>query len=387
VADTPRVPKAGAGFSNAHSASRAGAEAAERALAAAGAADAALLFTGPGYGDDLPLVLDAAVAVLGTEALVGACAHGILANGSECEGQPAVGVLALAGLEALPFLLTDTAGEEEVACREIAARLGRPPGPEDLVVLFPDPGDFDAAAFLPQVAATLGPARVVGAGAGDPLGGPPLQWCGRTVASGGVAGMVIRGARPPRIGVTQACRPVTELLTVTRAQGHWILEIDGRPALEVYREVAGGRLAEDLRRAADFLLAAVPVGDADLSPGNYLVRHVIGFEQKANAFAIPAGLRPGDRMAFAFRNAQAAREDLKAMLEPLAGTASAAALYFDCCARGEAFFGVSGLESAYLEQALGPVPVLGMFGSCEIGPVGAGTELLTYTGVLALLEG
>ena len=92
-------------------------------------------------------------------------------------------------------------------------------------------------------------------------------------------------------------------------------------------------------------------------------------------------------MAFAFRTAETAREDLKAMREPLAGTGAAAALYFDCCARGEGFFGVPGLESAYIEQALGPAPLVGMFGSCEIGPVGASTELLTYTGVLALLEG
>ena len=60
--------------------------------------------------------------------------------------------------------------------------------------------------------------------------------------------------------------------------------------------------------------------------------------------------------------------------------------YFDCCARGAGFFGVPGLESAYLEQALGGVPLAGMFGSCELGPIAGRAELLTYTGVLALLD-
>ena len=59
---------------------------------------------------------------------------------------------------------------------------------------------------------------------------------------------------------------------------------------------------------------------------------------------------------------------------------------FVCCARGADFFGVAGLEAAYLESVYGEAPILGMFGSCEIGPVGARTELLTYTGVLALLD-
>jgi small ligand-binding sensory domain FIST len=31
--------------------------------------------------------------------------------------------------------------------------------------------------------------------------------------------------------------------------------------------------------------------------------------------------------------------------------------------------------------------VAGMFGSFEIGPIGGTTELLSYTGVLVLLEG
>ncbi|MDH3213573.1 MAG: hypothetical protein OEM05_13905, partial [Myxococcales bacterium] len=62
-------------------------------------------------------------------------------------------------------------------------------------------------------------------------------------------------------------------------------------------------------------------------------------------------------------------------------------VYFDCCARGAAFFGMEGLEAAYLEQAFGTAPIGGMFGSCEIGPIGRSTELLTYTGVLALIDG
>jgi small ligand-binding sensory domain FIST len=48
---------------------------------------------------------------------------------------------------------------------------------------------------------------------------------------------------------------------------------------------------------------------------------------------------------------------------------------------------VSGLEAGYLERSLGPSPVAGLFGSCELGPIGGRTELLTYTAVLALLDG
>jgi small ligand-binding sensory domain FIST len=48
---------------------------------------------------------------------------------------------------------------------------------------------------------------------------------------------------------------------------------------------------------------------------------------------------------------------------------------------------VPGLEAAYLENSFRKTPIAGMFGSCEIGPIAGRPELLTYTGVLALVEG
>ena len=75
------------------------------------------------------------------------------------------------------------------------------------------------------------------------------------------------------------------------------------------------------------------------------------------------------------------------MLERVVSPAAVCGLYLNCCARGAGFFGMPGLEAAYLERALGTAPVAGMFASFEIGPIGGTTELLSYTGVLVLLEG
>jgi len=152
--------------------------------------------------------------------------------------------------------------------------------------------------------------------------------------------------------------------------------------------VARGPLAADLARAAAFLLVALPIErePTALRPGSYLVRHVIGFDEKENAFAIPEVPRAGQRVALAQREPEAAREDLKAMLEGLAAEPPAFGLYLDCCARAMPFFGVPGLEAAYLARAFEGVPIAGMLGSCEIGPIGRSTQLLTYTGVLALID-
>jgi small ligand-binding sensory domain FIST len=360
--------------------------AAEAALAGGLRPDSALLFAGAGFTSDLPELLDIAVACLGTEAIVGAAGTGVLAGGCEIENENAIAILAQAGLETKPFLLSDLAGQEAIAGAEIASLLDGPPRAEDLVVLLPDPAAVRSDALLDGFRSELSPARVVGAGAVG-SGGAPLQWCGRRAERGGLAGMVLRAERSPRIGVTQACRPVTEPLRVTRTRGHWILGIEDRPALDVYRDVARGPLADDLRRAAAFLLVALPRDEAALlQPGGYLVRHVVGFDEQQKALAIPDEIKAGDWIAFAQREPDAAREDLKAMLAQVAGKPPGLGLYFNCCARGADFFGFPGLESAYLERAFPDTPIAGLFGSCEIGPIAGAPELLTHTGVLALIE-
>jgi small ligand-binding sensory domain FIST len=257
-------------------------------------------------------------------------------------------------------------------------------------VVLPDPR-LNTAALVRGLDSALRPAHVVGAGAADPFSNSPAQWVGRTVETESVAGVVLRGSGV-RVGVTQACRPTTELLTVTRARGNWILELDGRPALDVYREAALGALAEDLQRAAAFVLVALPSDrEASLLPGSYRVRHVVGFAPDERAFALPEAVERGHQMALAVREPESARADLKAMLAGLSGERPAFGLYFNCCARGSSFFGVPGLEAAYLESAFAEVPIAGMFGSHEVGPIGdsadSSVELLTYTGVFALLEG
>jgi len=382
------VLRAGVGLSTLEEPGRAAEQACEEALAGAGRCDAAILLTGPGRGASMPELLDAATGVLGSDAVVGTTAHGVLAPDREQVGDGALVVLAVSGIEAHPFLIPDVAGREEAAAEEVAARLAAAGREEDLVVLFPDPRTLDLGALLAELGRALGDARIVGAGSADPVSGVPLQFEGREVVSGGLAGIALRGKRPARIGVTQACRPATDLLTVTRCRGHWVLELDGRPALEVYREVARGPLAADLARAAAFLLVALPIErePQTLRPGSYLVRHVIGFDERANAFAIPEAPRPGQRVALAQREPEAAREDLKAMLEGLGAGSPAFGLYLDCCARAMPFFGIPGLESAYLARAFEGVPIAGMLGSCEIGPIGRSTQLLTYTGVLALID-
>ena len=69
----------------------------------------------------------------------------------------------------------------------------------------------------------------------------------------------------------------------------------------------------------------------------------------------------------------------------LGGKSPALGLYFNCRARGRSLYGMEGIDTAYIRQALGDFPLIGLFGSFELGPLGRKNHLLAYTGVLALI--
>ncbi len=374
----PGEIRAGVGTSTAAETPRALREAAEEALAGLPEPPAAaLLFATPEHAEAAAELLADARILLGTREIAGATVQGLIVPGLPGEAGPALGVAALVGVEAHAFLLDEPADDW------LPERADARPG--DLAVVLADPAALASGSLLGSLEAALAPALVVGAGAVEGPGGAALQWAGDALASGGVAGLLVRAPRPARVGVTQSCLPASDLLRVTRSRGHWIMELDGRPALDVYREVARGPLAGDLRRASAFVMAALP-RSGQLDPRSYVVRNVVGFDTEAKSFAVADSVGQGELMALAVREPEAARADLKQLIEASAEPRPALALYFDCLARGAALFGHEGLEAGYLGAGLAPAPVLGVLGAFEIGPVGAHTELLTYTGVLALLD-
>ncbi len=115
--------RAGVGFSTGLDGPTAIEQAASAALAGAGSPELAILFATPAFPAGIEPLLAAAVDVLGTSAVVGASAHGVVGAGIESENQASVSILALTGIEAEPFLITDGRGDESQIGAEIAARI------------------------------------------------------------------------------------------------------------------------------------------------------------------------------------------------------------------------------------------------------------------------
>jgi len=381
------VLRAGVGLSTERDSGRAAAQAAATALRTCGTerADLVLVFATTAHGPGFTRVTRTVGEVCGTHQIVGCSAAGVLAGETEVEGGPGVAVLALHGdIAARRFFVPFSPRTGERVADDIADALGETDGSRALLVLFADCYNLDPDPLLRGLARRLPGVPVVGGGASeDGSVGQVSVFAGDAVSSSAVSGVVIGGEVRATAGVTQGVRRVGDVHRVTRVRGNVVLELDGRPAYEVFAAIVPATLLEDPRRALGVVLVGLPHAE-----GQYVVRHLVGLDPRQGHLVVAAPIAEGQELFFGVRDPQAARTDLQRLLEDQAGawpTPAAAGLYVNCIARGERFHGVPGVETAYIRQHLGTLPVAGFFSGAEIAPGDGFSRLHQYTGVLAMI--
>jgi small ligand-binding sensory domain FIST len=382
------VLRAGVGLSTDRDSARAASEAAAAALRSAdlAKADLLLVFATTPHGPGFTRVTRTAGEVAGTRQVVGCSAAGVVAGEDEVEGGPGVVVLALAGdFVARRFFVPLARGGGERAAREIAEAVAPEGGSNPLLLLFADTYNFEPDPLFETLDRLLPGVRVVGGGASeDGSVGEVAVFCGDTASSRAVAGVLLTGELRGTVGVAHAVRRVGPVQRVTAAHGNWVLALDGRPAYETFTAVVPAPLLANPRRALAVVLAGVALGE-----GEFVARHLIGLDPERGAVAVAAPVAEGQELFFGVRDPGGARDDLQRVLVEQAASwrerQAAAALYVNCVGRGRAFYGVPGLDSAYIHRHLGPVPVAGFFSGAEFASGAGRVRLHQYTGVLAVL--
>ncbi len=364
------------------------------ARAGSARADAVIVFFTADHAGHQRALIEPLCRVTGTDQIAGSSAVGILTSGAEVEGSHGVAALVLSSdqLQGRPFLFKPL--RERNA--DIGAEIGRfalaGSGQNSLLILFPDTYNGQPQRLLQSLAHEAGFVPVVGAGSSENgAAQATYQLCGDSLASNAVAGVHLSGSFQTSIAITQGCQPITEPMVITKAEKNLIFEIDNRPALEVFARQLKGPLAEDLRRALMVLFVGLPADPAEnsVAPGKYVVRNIIGLDPSKGIVGVAEEVSEGEAIIFTFRDGQRAREDLNQMLQrqvdSLGGKKPAFGMYFNCCARGSSLYGIPGIDSAYIRQAFGDFPLIGMFGGYELAPLGGSNRLFAYTGVLALI--
>ena len=388
---------AGVGQSQQQSTGRAVEEAASRAMARAGIsrADLAMIFfTADHAGRERELTASLS-GIVGTDCVVGCSGAGVLTGEGEIEGSSGIAVLAIASDEIVgrPFIFEPLKGNEANLGASFGDFLAKADDKNSLMILLPDSYNGNPQPLLASMAMRSGFHPVIGAGATENGStGATYQLCGDKVATNAVAGAYLSGDFKMHVDITQGCQPISEAMVITKAEGNLIYEINQRPAVEVFARLLKGPLADDVRRALMVLFVGLPADrqENSVAAGKYLVRNIVGLDPEKGILGVADQVSEGDTMIFTMRDGQRAREDLEQMLqrqlEAIGDKKPAFGLYFNCCARGSSLYGMPGIDSAYISQALGDVPLIGMFGGYELAPLGRANHLFAYTGVLALVS-
>ena len=241
--------------------------------------------------------------------------------------------------------------------------------PHRTAILLLDPlaGSSEEAALV--TAGLMGfDLRLAGAAAGDDLALKcTYVSLGERVITDGVVIATVFSKQPLGVGVCHGHEPLSAPLTVTRAEGSVVHEIDGRPAWEVW--------VERTRAATDklgFDPTQMPASDV----GGYLLRFEAGLSQ-GDAFKIRAPLfRVGDHsIGFACgipegsviritesepsRQIDSAREAARRALAQVGGAPLAGAVVFDCICRNLILKDEFKTAIAGIYDELGRVPLAG----------------------------
>lgn len=214
------------------------------------------------------------------------------------------------------------------------------------------------------------------------------------VTGGGLSGVLFANgadsAKPGYLnvstGLSQGCRPLIAppggaYHVISDCRDNVITGLDGRLALDVFKEDIGNDLACSLELVAGLIHCALPIEGSDT--GDYLVRTLIGIDVWRGWLAIGEEVSLGGRIMFVRRDRASAEDDLTSMVKKLkrrAGGPVKGGLYFSCMSRGPGLFGAEGREVAIIRDTFGPIPLAGFFGNGEI----FNDRLYGYTGVLVL---
>ncbi len=319
-------------------------------------------------------IVDTLRELTGVRDWVGTVGIGVVATGTEYLDEPALALM-VADLPAESYRVFSGKRRapppgERTPAGAVAAHFG---------VVHGDPQTPDMSDLIADMAARVDSGYLVGGLSS--ARGQTVQ-VANDILGGGLSGVVLASDVAVATRHTQGCTPLRSRHLVTECEDNIIVSLDGRPALDVFKEDVGELLGRDLRRAAEMMHVGFPVRGSDT--GDYVVRNLLGIDLKNKFIAVGEIPETGSALLFCKRDAHTARDDLGRILADLKREVPAprGALYYSCVGRGEHLFGRRGAELEQIRDAIGEVPLVGFFCNGEISH----DRLYGYTGVLTLFQ-
>ena len=368
--------KAGVGRSNNPDATKAGAEACQKAMdQVGGEADLITVFSTVAH--DQKKMLEGVRSVSGEISLVGCSDSGEITTEGPVSKHVAVAAL---NSDTINFAIGVGAGADKdshqagvMAAREVKKKT------EGEVTLFMaiTEGLAENGAAIPRgIQEVFGRNfPIVGGAAGDDfLFQKTYQYCNDQVLTGAVIGIGLSGKFSFGIGVRHGWEPIGLPMKVTKTEGAKLIEVNNRPALSIYEDYFGRKAEELIKEPIARMAYTYPLGMSVEGSSELLIRDVVIANEKGEitcAAEIPEGSEIRLMLGDPEKAIQVAKEAAEGALVQLKGVKPKAVFVFDCMARNKLLGARIGEEIAAIQNVLGKeVPLIGFYTYGELAPLG-----------------
>jgi hypothetical protein len=402
---------AGVGMSYHHNPNVAGREAAEQALEKEGVSepDFVLMFGSIGY--DQHSLLRAVREATGGAPLTGCSAVGTLNGDDADESNFSVVVTAIssddlwwhnglaAGLEADPRAVGKQVAKDLMPhlSADTIGLFVFPDGVKDFIV----PTNNLVDNFFGGLEENLPSDRFLplwGGGAGNNFNNfasPTYQYCDDEVITDGVSYALLSGKTQAGWAISHACIPIGGERIVTRSQGNIIYEIDGKPAMEVFKEyIPEGTLTDD----RDWFRYAISLALCFRAPSfikdeEYVVRGMPSVSMADGSITVQTEVSEGTIVWLSSRDKEKISNGFDRMAaqikDQLEGEKPKLVFQFECGTRGKVMFREQEklqILRRFRQSLDSDAPWVGFYTVGEIGPVEEHNLRHLYTSVVLALS-
>jgi hypothetical protein len=305
-------------------------------------------------------------------------AQGALVSGMTGTGAMAAGGVIEVGCSAIAFPASFAAGVGSAdghdlrrAGHEAVAKAlaGIEQAPHGVVLLFVDSETGDQAEVVAGAyAAARGRLPLAGGAAG---GRTRARFVGGRAVASGVVAVAVGTSKPVGVGIAHGCMPRGTPSLVTRSDAATILELDGRPAEDVYFEKLGVAGVDITDEEFEALAMVYPLAQPELS-GGVRPRYVRG-RTPDRGLLCATNIEPNAAVEVCEQTPDSIVSSARAAVEDAVSQLHGrpeASVVFDCAARQASFSGsLAQRELESLLRAFGDEPpsVAGVYTRGEIG--------------------
>lgn len=395
--------KIGVAYSNRTNSAAAAIEATSIALANAGItkADFALIFCSGKH--DPHEFLKSVQSLLGDIPVVGGSSIGIITKDFIAYEGYEVGVTVFSSdtisfkVFAQPGLNVDERKAGEQLGKQIEATAG---DLDQALLVFYDsskqivPPMLNFATWLFEGLEKYLPSHITCAGGGllaDMLLSTTHQFYNNEVLTKSVVAVLISGKCNMNTTIMHGCRPASAYLTITKAEGPVIAEIENRPALEVIDELLGDSHGIKWKDFSLFVTLGLNRGDkfAPFNEKDYANRLVLAVDEASKSLIMfEPDLKTGDEIQLMRRsmNLDYIQTGVNSMKAKLNGTTPVFYFYINCAGRAKPYAGGVFEDAEEVQKGTAGVPMMGFYSGVEVAKVKDKLQPLDWTGVLCIIS-